>query len=330
MSWPEIAPQDDLPHAPADIPLWSESYFFFGYDDRAQAGIVTHMSITPFDARLWRGVLGVYLPGGELLVAKAYGREGSRDGPGAGPLAFACEEPLQRWRLRFDGAVQRVHRATLADGPLEDGPAEPLQVDLAFAATAPVYDLQQDLAGHSFASAHHQQAGRLSGTIRSGDGDLEIDTFSYRDHGFGPRDLTPVLGDAWNAVRFPSGLLMCSIDFQSTGARILRGYADDDGSYTPITPVQTPSLDGGDGTPERFELIVARGADGGGRLSITAEVLHCFTFTFAPPNDVVIGSARANPGNLHVCECPTRYQLDGETAIGLCERITRVATLGPG
>ena len=152
----------------------------------------------------------------------------------------------------------------------------------------------------ALARENQQQAGVITGTVTVADGTRAIDGFCYRDHGWGPRDLTTVLGDAWNAMRFDGAGLICSIDFRSEHANIMRGYGEDGGRFTEITPLQTP---------------------------ITAEVVHYFTFTFAPPNEVLLGSYREDPGALHVCEAVVRYELDGEVGYGLCERMTRMSTL---
>jgi hypothetical protein len=324
--WPVIPPEHDLPHdPPGGVALWSESFFFFTYDPQPGIGVVMHITRAPFDPGIWRAIVGVYLPNDELLVSKSYGRLGSDRGPGTGPLEIECVEPLTSWQIRFDGAAQRVTSEVLAAAVLCDGPAEPLAFDLTFTASAPIFDLAGDVANHSFASAHQQQAGVITGTVTVADGTRAIDGFCYRDHGWGPRDLTTVLGDAWNAMRFDGAGLICSIDFRSEHANIMRGYGEDGGRFTEITPLQTPPLDGPDAKPAEFVLRLRR-ADGA-ELAITAEVVHYFTFTFAPPNEVLLGSYREDPGALHVCEAVVRYELDGEVGYGLCERMTRMSTL---
>lgn len=325
MGWPDIPPEHDLIHTPpSGQPLWSESFFWFAYDPVPETGVVLHVTRMPADPGVWRAIVGVYLPDGELLVSKSYGRLGSDHGPGTGPLTITCEKPLHTWRIQFDGAAQRTRSAVLGAGPLVDGGAEPLRLDLTFDASAPIFDLAGDLADHDFAAAHQQQAGQMTGTVTTRDGSVELDGFSYRDHGWGPRDLSSALGDAWNTVRFPRAGLLCSIDFRSEKARIKTGYAEQDGTFTAVTPLRTPPLDTGEAEPTRFELVLRRGDED---ITVQAEVVHYFTFTFVIPNDVVIGSDRARDDSLHACEAVVRYELDGETAYGLCERLNRVSAL---
>ena len=77
--WAE-AEDEDLPLvAPRDIPGWMESYHFFGYDPAAEVGFWCNLSSSQWDHSVWREVVIVFLPDGQLLVGKAWGGRRAQD-----------------------------------------------------------------------------------------------------------------------------------------------------------------------------------------------------------------------------------------------------------
>ena len=83
-----------------EVPLWTENYCYVCYDPVAEIGVWTHLGRAPFDPTLWRELSMVFLPTGERLVNKGYGRSETDRGPGGATLSFECIEPWQQWRSR--------------------------------------------------------------------------------------------------------------------------------------------------------------------------------------------------------------------------------------
>ena len=96
-----LEPEREFPAQsyPDNIPLWTENYCFVAYDPISQVGLWTHLGRAPFDSTLWRELSIVYLPSGERLVNKGYGRSETPRGPGGATMTFECVDPFRQWRI---------------------------------------------------------------------------------------------------------------------------------------------------------------------------------------------------------------------------------------
>ena len=100
-----LAPRDEFPiQAPPGVEGWTENYFFQGYDPGNRIGFFHSLGSTHYDPRIWRELVTLYLPDGTLLLAKGFGHWNTADlkeGPRGASLAFTCDEPFERWRVRW-------------------------------------------------------------------------------------------------------------------------------------------------------------------------------------------------------------------------------------
>ncbi len=113
-------------HAPDVHPFWNESYYFNGCDQRTRDRVITRISHRGVDAA--RSF--VFL----LLDLRDYGaltlevddvdwaaEPGHEDGqPRALGLTYVCVDPMQEWRMRYDGEMRVGHRDPWAQGPRVD------------------------------------------------------------------------------------------------------------------------------------------------------------------------------------------------------------------
>lgn len=326
-----VDPAEDFTHkVPGDVELWSENYFFQCYDPTAGVGIWTHLGRTPHDRRVWRALATVYLPDGNLLVSKTYGRGPDEDGvagPHNGALAFRCDEPLGTWTVRADTMARPTTRTALAAGLLPDGPVVPVSFEYRFDALTPMWDLgAADMSGQSWALTHYEQAGQISGRLRCGKMSYEISGTGMRDHSHGPRDFAHFRRGSWTHAEFGSGRVFAALRMWSNDDDVVlnRAFISEDGKLREVTPIEVPTLDGPLGDPGR---VTVRLDDGGATAEIEVEIVHAKTMTLIEPNEILYGVDAADPRIKIINEAIVRCRWDDEEGWGLCERSRRIEDL---
>ena len=186
-------PADELFHPVGEHGSWSESYYFNFVDPETGVGAFTRMGFRQHDG--WADALhAVYLPGGR--VAFTYGRRtdlsqsvvdafGSTD-PTVGNLTLRRGAPFKQWGIAYSGDAQDMDDPTVMLAATKDRPdgwnrATHLDMDVTFEAiSAPHYAV-------GGAQGHFEQTGRVTGTIRLGDEQWDVNAYGVRDKSWGPR-----------------------------------------------------------------------------------------------------------------------------------------------
>lgn len=317
-----VDPARELPHEPAAAPNWSENYLFQGYDAARQVGFYHHLGRMPYDPRIWRGAFATCLPDGEVVVFKDYGKTEGRRGPASPALAFVCEEPLRRWRVRYDGVGRLTTSEALTRGFLADGATVPVEMEIVFDALAPPWAFGDGLEGEAWADLHYEQPGRIEGRIRVDGRTIELAGTGYRDHSVGPRDVSPILSHTWVHGEFPSGRSFQAFTTHSRpDQRFGSAYVASGGELLPVNIVEAPAWSGADGDPGRF-VVRLEGADG--PIQIEGRTLaQRFHWTILSPWEFVIGTDLAGGAGLWPClETMVAYRWGAEEGYGLLE-VTR-------
>jgi hypothetical protein len=353
----KVPTEEELPHVTNGTTNWTEYCYFLGYCGQSRTGATIHIGRHSIDTRIWRGTLGIYLPDGDLLVAKYFGRDGSDRGPGAGPLQVRCIEPMRLWSVEFDGLAERVTRPAIMNAVHKDSPAELARFYLLFEAAAPLWDLgrsnmaQQMILitdekvsiGQKESHLHHwEQICWVRGEVSVGGKTYPVNGTGVRDHSHGPRDYTAILGNHWLNVVFPSGKAMM-LQATRVGDNFIRGgyIFRNDGSPLEVVKLLEHPFVGDKDTAHKSiaadPLTDPRCKSLGwviqtkrGKEEITGELLHAMGTTYLKPNYELVGTdiARVNGGS-QLSESPCVYKWDGETGLGMAERITLMEHLRP-
>jgi hypothetical protein len=307
-----VAPHDRVQSVPSPaVPGWSENLLAFVFDPAAGLAVWAHWSRVPAAPHVWEAVLSVHLPGGTVLVTRTFAPSTATDTAGGGSLRFACRESHEAWDIAFDGMVRRTSEPALRDAPLADGPHEPLSFDLRFQPIMPTWDAHAGMADQAWATAHLQQAGRVTGRVRTTHGDVAIDAVGFRDHSYGPRDHAALEGDAVCWAAFPSGRAVMALELWQRGGRppVGLGYVWDGTTLHGARSVLVPRLDALRGGPA--DVTVTMESDAGPvRLDVAAQSGTWWTF------DELVGLER-----------PARVVWDGEAGHGWLEQILRPSAL---
>ena len=107
---------------PPKQPFWSENLLFALYDPACDIGLWLHLGTVPSDWQLWEDRVLMLLPADQGVGSMCgYHRTPERMRPSASCLAFECLEPYRRWRITFDGFLQRTSNAQMAEGRARHG-----------------------------------------------------------------------------------------------------------------------------------------------------------------------------------------------------------------
>jgi hypothetical protein len=304
------------------IPGASENFWLTAYDRDNQIGIWTHLGRTSWDPYLWREIVVVYLPSGDFLLSKCFGRHETRLGPGAATLSMTFTEPWNSGVVTMDGAAVQVSREEAQRGRCGEGEHLPVHFELSWNAFGPPWVLhQKELDGQSWADCHYEQLLTVDGTLTYGDQHLQIRATGMRDHSRGARDLLgiPRHTDV-NCVLRDSGRGFLAVELPLDGGGISRAVIIDDGRLVDAELVRnTAMLSSVDGAEEPFELEL-RWA--GGQSTIHAEIVQNMPMGFVGQSEFILGLDR------HIAytvlnEAFVRFTWDGEVAYGLVERSFR-------
>lgn len=301
----------------SNTPLWTENYCFVAYDPTSQIGIWTHLGRAPFDSTLWRELTFVYLPTGERLVNKSYGRGEHPRGPGGATLSHECVVPWNQWRTRRDGGSIRTTVAELDAGTTADRAHERVAFDLTWDARSPAWNWGDVEDEHGWGKLHYEQLCRVRGSVTVRGEQVPFEGNGLRDHTSGPRDFTVFTSHIWAWANFPSGRGFILLHLLVGGQHLSRAVTFEDGKLVdqvmanpPLLTERTQNMD-----PYTLELGAHR---------IQAELLHPFPNGFDGPNDICSGYDAAITGTANY-ETFSRFTWDGEVGYGHTERSLRNA-----
>jgi len=245
---------------------------------------------------------------------------------GAGPLAFQCRVPFQRWTASFRGLAPETTAAHLAQGLLVNSPGlVDVVFDLDLTMAAPPWvpgtlsaEARAILSGKQgdFVSPRYEQLFCVQGSMRVGDDVFDVTGSGLRIRRQGIRRLEGFWGHCWQSAVFPSGKAFgynCyppKVDGEPT---YNEGYIfDGRGVLQPARAVVIPWL----------ERLHTAGDDVSCVLETAAGTVAIAGTTFINTRSVNKGSAVLPPDFPIVQQAHARFRWDGEESCGMTERST--------
>lgn len=301
---------DEHLHQPGDQPNWNESMAFCVIDPQGPAIFIRH------GRRYNEGHIEVTVAfhnqDGSLDVAFAKrplnrADIGDAKSSSGGGLTFALVEPLKEWRCTYEGPIRHIPHyrdfesdpgAALKAATVTDG-----RFDLTCRDQSPLFSTGPHgtvPGGEHISGRHYESSIHCTGSATIGGQTRQVSTYGFRDHSWGPRDMTQIEYTRWFWVQ---------VDAKTSCV----------GWFTL------------DGEGEQHEVgVILR--DGVLEVATSAKV----TSTYGPAPDRHARSARlvlASPnGDIDVeietgCPLPLRYTRNGLTTRGL-EFASRVKGTG--
>ena len=312
-----VSDEDELPHAPPEIPLWCENYLAYMYDPGAGVGVYAHMCHRAGPPELWDEKFVVALPDDRFLVAKSFSPGYCDGGPVTAALSLRCSDPFRTWRLVFHGAARLVAGDELRSGPVTDGLHVPVELDLELIAFSPAYDFGGEKLDQSWGTGHYEQHHRASGVLRFAGESIALSGTGLRDHSWGPRDYSQIGSTLWVHGQFPeSGRSFMTVLVTGRPPRppFSHSVVSDGDSVVPVAVtgvVPRASRTDAD-SAYAFSLALPDG-----RVStVQAEVLRSIDMAFIGPSEIALGTHSGRDVNHAYIESFTRFEWDGEVGYG--------------
>lgn len=189
-----------------DIEWWTENFCFPAYDPVQNVGFWIHLGRWSLDPTIWREQVLLFLPDNTFLIHRAYGA-GARleNGVAGAGLELTVPVPGETLNLRYKGAARHTTPEELAELPLREKAATPVEFDFTFQGTGEIWEWGATLGPQTGSKFHYEQPGRVTGTLHYGGASVTFDAFAHRDHSRGYRDVSPMVSSHWGQGHFPSG-----------------------------------------------------------------------------------------------------------------------------
>lgn len=312
---------------------FSENLMFAITDPDLGISMWLHLGAWPDDFALWEDYMQLHFHGGDTLWSRSYVRLPWEQRPAGANLKARCIEPWKRWHLSYDGVAVRSPHDELRTGAAKDGPREQVQFELELTMAGPVWDAHASasskhgggsMAEQTWAKDHYQQLYTVDGTITVGGETRPFRGTGVRDHSRGQRG-------GGNSGQFEGHALISALYPSGRGFGIQRMWNPEgkitldtafvyvDGRYEFASVVECPRL----GRELQYSgeklLLVLRSDLGEHRFD--GEVV-CSGFTAIGGMGLSVGARPGTPGGLFA-QAFSRWTWDGESAIGLTERIAR-------
>ena len=319
---------DELPHQPQDVPLWSESYMSYVYSPGNQVGIWVHLGYKPGKPGLWEETIVIGLPADRYLVARGFSSRPMDDGISICGVSWRCDEPYLQWTKRFRGGAQLVSREEMSAGPLRDGLYMPVDLEYTCHAICSPNDYGEEHMKVSWASRHYEQSHEASGYLSFAGERYEINGSGWRDHSWGPRDLTKFGSHTWLSAQFPqSGRSIMAVLLLAPGrphpfshALLCRAATQHQASVSGLPIARDISE-----TETDFEFSFNAEEN---TSVIRATILQPLRVAYVGTNQIGIGTHRGPDAHHDWVSSFTRFEWDGEIGYGSSERSVDLAAGG--
>jgi hypothetical protein len=285
--------RDDRPHEPDGHPLWQESSLFVWHDRAAGVGGFWRIGQEPTAAAV-NSCFGLFTADGLRFRSNVTGaplRPGDR---GEAHMAWGSQ-----LKVVFDGGAHIA--ADFAE----------CEADLHFADFHPRFDYHAiAMPGRVLAGAghHFEVSGRMTGRVRIGEREIEIDALGYRDRSWSQRDWSQIRGTRWWPCVFGPDLTTHIIHVVLDTGILKVGYVWRDGGTMAIADSDVVVQMESDGlTPRGGEAVLH--LENGEELRVRCDrqdgiVMHVRGYTAVETIGTAWLDGRQGMSNLEVCTNP--------------------------
>lgn len=326
MSKPKIvtvlAPEDEYPHEPDEAANYNESMYLNGFDAERGVGGWFRLGNRVNEGYAELSIC-TYLPGGRVGFTFARPEITTNEKMDAGGLTIDVVEPFEHLKVTYRGKVCLLDQPRDMAEPrraFKENPWVDCEVDLDHRGVSPMFggkpqyedgtELVID-AEKSFAKAHYEQHCAVTGTIRVGDEEIELDGLGLRDKSWGARHWQAISWYRWLPLTFsPDFAMVLSIVAGRPGGVVLEG----DEYHT----IRNCTIDT-DWDDDEYQTGMRCLVETDQRsYEVTGEVLSL----------IPLRNRRKTPDGetvaTRITEAMTRYRCDGHVGIGMSEYLDQV------
>ncbi len=324
-----LEPHDEYPHEPDAASNYNESMYFNAFDLGQEAGAWFRVGNRVNEGYAEMSVC-IYLPDGRVGFMFGRPKIESNDAMDAGGLRFEIVTPFEHQRVVYDGTVCLLDDpAQMADPrtAFRENPTVACTVELDWRGTSPMFGgrpvhadgtpVEQD-AEKSFAKAHYEQHGAVTGSLTIGDVGLALDGLGLRDKSWGPRYWQALSWYRWLPMVFDEdfAMMLSIVSRDAEGTQIRAGgMVLEDGEYKKIRDCTIET----DWDADAFQTAMRCWARTDEReYEVTGEVMSL----------IPLRNRRTTPDGeqllTRITEAMTRYECDGRTGIGMSEYLDQI------
>ena len=326
-------PRVESLHTPSREFNWNESFYFNFTDAQNRIGGWTRLGILP-NQESDNGAIALYT-GGNHSIAASYGGKTEAEGGKLrlGPIEYHCLEPLNKWKITFQGDMFDVDGPIRLHGLRADARGlQKVEIDLCFEGISPCFDFEdahpraiaemlveagtrlRDLRqAYRIASAHYEQVGQISGMIKIEDRVIPLQGSGHRDHSWGPRDWSAPRLWAFLTCRFGNEFAFNLSRVAIASVDVLNGFITRDQMNYPLRRAALKTEFESDGVTQKrlwFEM-----EDSGGKIiEITGDVLAVVSVEFESGGNRTL-----------VNEALTEYRFKDTISYGISEYLHQVS-----
>jgi hypothetical protein len=317
---------------PEPVPLFSENFWFVGFDAESGIGYWLHLGAHANRFDLWNEGVVVYLPGADDFVHYfGDGRQREPATPGAANLRFHCVEPFRRWRITYEAMGTPTTAAAMAEGPVRLDRRVPVGIDLGIECMTPAWGSTHEQRadgehGEAGFSSHYEQLYRADGTFAVDGRSFAVRGTGLRDHSRGPRNLTFFGTHALQGALFPSGRAFGLLRILDRDGKPLvdGGWFYEGGRFRTARVLEVTPLTS---LAKRGEGVVVRLDAGDGPVTITGVSLTNLLMTMVATSEGLVGVAWDDDENRVLSEAFIHWTWDGEESDGILERTAPAGAL---
>lgn len=322
--------QDEFPHKPDEVSNYNESMYLNTFDLDQEIGGWFRLGNRVNEGYAEMTVC-LYLPDGR--VGFMYGRPEITTNMemNAGGLEITVLEPFKSLNVSYDGKVCLLDQPKEMADPksaFRNNPIVECAVNLSWAGVSPMFggkptyedgtEVAQD-STKSFAKAHYEQHGKMSGTFSVGKEIFRIDGLGLRDKSWGARYWQSINWYRWLPMIFSEDFaMMLSVISRDEKSKTVKasGMVLEGNEYKLIQDCNVESKWDENGYQTGMECWAVTSE--GNEYHITGEVLSL----------IPLRNRRKSPEGVElqtrITEAMTRYSCNGQIGMGMSEYLDQI------
>ncbi len=193
-----LEPTDEYPHEPDPVANYNESMYFNTFDLEQEIGGWFRLGNRVNEGYAEMSVC-LYLPNGQVGFMFGRPKISTNQEMNAGGLKIEIVDPFKELQVTYEGKICILNEPKQMANPrtaFKENPTLDCSIELHWEGMSPMfggrptYDDGSELIQESetsFAKAHYEQHGKMSGIFRIGSTTYQINGLGLRDKSWGPR-----------------------------------------------------------------------------------------------------------------------------------------------
>jgi hypothetical protein len=298
----------DIIHSFGDHIEWNESFYFSFYDREKDINAFMRIGLKPNKNE--KSIFCFFmLPDGSLIGFKDQSSY-DNDSLEVKGLKFEKILPEKFWKLSFSGSMAKMNGRSMS--------MENVSFLLDYKTLNNIFDYRECVSGikeeisKSVASEHLEQFGKVTGKLKIGDLEYQINALGERDHSWGIRDWNAPKMWIWLTCQFNENHALNVTKLVVEQGEVDAGFIHVNGRNIPIMAAKIDTIFNNDGSPGSFNMELED--KNGDIYKVSAIVKKRAMMPFESPDKKTVSI-------MH--ETLAQYELNGMKGFGIAEYLMR-------